>query len=77
MVIPDWFILLDQLVKQGKGDFGPTLPFLVGAIAYKNGQTNLIIKHVQKVIDEIAYNPVEEYFTEVRWCHDTGQTHLD
>lgn len=31
---------------------------------------NLIIKHVQKVIDEIAYNPVEEYFTEVRWCHD-------
>ena len=70
MAIPDWFILLDQWVKTGKGDFGPTLPFIVGAIAYKNGQTHLTIEHVQRIIDEIAYNPVEGYFTEVRWCPD-------
>ena len=68
MIFPDWFILLDQWVKKGKGEYGPTLPFIAGAIAYKKGQTHLNIEHVQNIIDEIAYSPVEGYFTEVRWC---------
>ncbi len=70
MAKPDWFILIDQWVKQGKGDLGITLPFLVGAIAYKYEQINLSFHHVQKIVHEIAYNPVEGFFTEVRWCHD-------
>jgi len=70
MTLPDWFVLLEQWKKQGRGEYGPTLPFIVGATAYKNGQINLNTEHVQKVIDEIAYNPVKGYFTEVRWCPD-------
>ena len=70
MARPDWFILLDQWMKKGRGEFGPTLPYIIGAIAYRNGQTQLNIEHVQKMIDEIAYNPVEGYYTEVRCCPD-------
>ena len=70
MTFPDWFLLLESWVKEGRGEFGPTLPFIVGETAYKKGQTNLNIEHVQNIIDEIAYHPVEGYFTEVRWCPD-------
>ncbi len=70
MAKPDWFILIAQWVKTGRGDFGPTLPFIVGAIAFKNGQTSLSVEFVKNILDEIVYNPVEGYFTEVRWCPD-------
>ena len=70
MAKPDWFILLDQWKQKGRGEFGHTLPFLVGAIAYKYGQTDLSSQHIRNFLNEIAYNPVEGYFTEVRWCHD-------
>ena len=70
MAKPDWFVLLEQWVKTGRGNFGPTLPFIVGAIAFKNGQTSLSVEFVKNVLDEIVYNPVDGYFTEVRWCPD-------
>jgi hypothetical protein len=68
MVKADWFILIEQWVKTGRGDLGLTLPYIVGAIAFKKKQTNLSVEFVKNILDEIAYNPVEGYFTEVRWC---------
>ena len=70
MTKPDWFILIDQWKPKGMGEYGPTLPFLVGAIAYKSGQTDLSVQHVREFLNEIAQHPMEGYVTEVRWCHD-------
>lgn len=70
MTKPDWFILIEQWKPKSMGEYGPTLPFLVGAIAYKSGQTDLSVQHVRNVLNEIAHHPVEGYVTEVRWCHD-------
>ena len=70
MTKPDWFILIEQWKPKGMGEYGPTLPFLVGAIAYKSGYTDLNVQQVRDVLNEIAQHPMEGYVTEVRWCHD-------
>ncbi len=70
MTKPDWFILIEQWVPKGMGTTGVTLPFLVGALAYKAGQTDLGARHVRDVLDDIIQHPVEGYVTEVCWCHD-------
>ena len=65
---PDWFMLIERWVPEGMGRHGVTLPFLVGALAYKAGLTSLDSSHVRNLLDEITGNPVEGYVTEVSWC---------
>ena len=65
---PDWFILIEQWVPKRMGEHGVTLPFLVGALAYKAGQTKLGAQHVRDVLDDIIKHFVEGYITEVSWC---------
>jgi hypothetical protein len=65
---PDWFILIDRWVPEGMGEHGVTLPFLVGALAYKAGERNLDSSYIRRLLDEITGNPVDGYVTEVSWC---------
>jgi hypothetical protein len=68
MTKPDWFILIEQWVPQRMGEHGVTLPFLVGALAHKAGQTDTGVEQVHKILDDIVRHPVEGYVTEVSWC---------
>ena len=65
---PDWFVLIQQWRLKGMGEYGITLPFIVGALGYKSGETNYQAVHVQDVLNKIINNPVDGYITEVRWC---------
>lgn len=67
---PDWFILLERWKPEGMGEWGVTLPFLVGALAYKANQQDVGEQHVRNVLDDIIQHPVVGYVTEIRWCPD-------
>ena len=68
MRYPDWFTLIQQWRIKGMGEYGITLPFLVGALAYKSAETSLGTQHIQSALDAIINSPVDGYVTEVRWC---------
>lgn len=57
---PDWFMLLEQWKTKGMGEYGVTLPFLVGALG----------RSAPQLLKEIINSPVSGYVTEVRWCAD-------
>lgn len=68
MSTPDWFILIQQWRVKGMGEYGVTLPFLVGALGYKSGESTLDAQQVRNVLNNIIEHPVDGYVTEVRWC---------
>ena len=68
MKFPDWFTLIERWVPEGLGDSGITLPFLVGALAFKNGFVESNLSEVEKVLDEICNKPVDGYVIEVSDC---------
>ena len=55
---PDWFALIEQWKVRGMGEYGVTLPFLVGALG----------RSASQLLQEITTEPVPGYVTEVRWC---------
>ena len=55
---PDWFSLMEQWKVRGMGQYGVTLPFLVGALG----------RSASQLLQEITTAPVPGYVTEVRWC---------
>lgn len=65
---PDWFVLIDQWKAKGMGQYGVSLPFLVGALGYRSAQIDFSSNDVRTVLNEIVNNPVAGYVTEVRWC---------
>src|SRR5438128_2536803 len=77
MTKPDWFILMEQWKPQRMGENGVTLPFLVGAIAYKEGKKCTGVPEIQAILDAITYHPMEGYFTFVFWCPIIGAPVLD
>ncbi|WP_282131411.1 hypothetical protein [Pseudoalteromonas aliena] len=69
---PFWFNVIKQWVDMGKGEYGVTFPFLVGALA------NQLDKEPSKMlIDETFENikntPVNGYYCEVRWCENINE----
>lgn len=62
-----WFELIKQWRESGRGSYGITFPFLVGALGFisKEEITKTYIEHV---FDEIIKNPAAGYYSEVRWC---------
>lgn len=70
MTKPDWFMLLEQWKPRRMGELGVTLPFIVGAWAYKAGQTDLGAQQVRNVLEDITKHPVEGCVTEVSWCNN-------
>jgi hypothetical protein len=71
MAKPDWFVLMHEWVTQNHGDRGITLPFLVGALAYKENSTPTE-SYVRGVLNEMIANPVDDYVTEIGWCASLG-----
>lgn len=64
---PFWFNVIKQWKDMGKGEYGVTFPFLVGALA------NQLDKEptkelVEETFENIKSNPVNGYYCEVRWC---------
>lgn len=66
---PDWFVLIQDKRKGGYG-VGLTLPFIVGALAYKSGETDFKTAHIQDVLDQMINSPVDGFRTVVQWCHN-------
>jgi hypothetical protein len=64
---PLWFDLIHQWKEMGKGEYGITFPFLIGAIALAEQKepTALLIK---QVFDEMQHHSIEGHYCEVRWC---------
>ena len=50
------------------GEYGITLPFLVGALGRKSGQLSFSNADIRKLLHEIVNNPMPGYVTEIRWC---------
>ena len=64
---PFWFNVIQQWREMGKGKYGITFPFLVGAIAINMGkEPNEEL--VSTIFDDMKSNPVDGYYCEVRWC---------
>ena len=68
MTSPDWFVLMQAWVIQNHGDRGLTLPFLVGALAYKKGKTQTTMDDAKELLEEMITKPVPNYVTEIAWC---------
>jgi hypothetical protein len=67
---PDWFLLIEQWRIMKMGERGITLPFLVGALAYKAGKSEVTAGDVKNVLDTIREEPVAGYVIEVAWCNN-------
>ena len=65
---PDWFVLIERWIPEKMGEFGITLPFLVGALAHKSGVTKPKIQEVEKLLGEICNKPVDGYVIEISHC---------
>lgn len=70
MNTPSWFIIIEQWRKKRMGEYGVTLPFLVGALAYANGRETASLNDVRILLTEMIENPVDGYMAVIRWCGD-------
>ncbi|WP_300357521.1 hypothetical protein [uncultured Pseudoalteromonas sp.] len=64
---PFWFHIIKQWKEMGKGEYGVTIPFLVGALASHFGKEPTK-EFVDETFENIKSNPVNGYYCEVRWC---------
>lgn len=67
---PDWFLLINAWL--GRGRYGLTLPFLVGAIAYHRHKPHPASNEITALVNEIINNPVRGYIVHIRWCAEYG-----
>lgn len=64
---PFWFNAIFQWKEMGKGEYGITFPFLIGAIAKLKNEV-VTEDFITNVFDEILNNPVSGFYCEVRQC---------
>lgn len=64
---PFWFNIIEQWKEMGKGEYGVTFPFLIGAIAKESKKTPTG-ELVREAFRAIIENPFSGYYCEVRWC---------
>lgn len=72
MKTPFWFNVISEWKKREMGEYGITIPFLVGAISIANNveaDACLIIN----IFSEMKNNPVNNYYAEVRWCGNINE----
>ena len=72
MKSPFWFNIINQWKQMGKGEYGVTFPFLVGAILETSHEV-LSKKFVRGVFQEIVHNQISGFCCEVRWCLDIDE----
>ncbi|MEA1989213.1 MAG: hypothetical protein U9N57_08420 [Pseudomonadota bacterium] len=69
---PFWFKIIEQWKEMGKGEYGVTFPFLIGAIAKASAQEPND-ELVRKTFQEIIENPFPGYYCEVRQCGNINE----
>ena len=69
---PIWFNIIKKWKDSGKGEYGVTFPFLVGALAY-HFDKKPTQKFVDEILENIKSNPVHGYYCEVRWCENINE----
>lgn len=67
-----WFRLIKQWKDSGRGHYGLTFPFLVGALAKLKAQEPTR-EFVGSLFLSIMENPIPGYYGEVRWCGDINE----
>lgn len=65
---PTWFVLIEEWSVRGMGSRGPTLPFLVGAIARISSFQPTSVGKIQGLLQDMANNPVSGHGIRVSWC---------
>ena len=56
----------------GKGDYGVTFPFLIGAVAI-DIEKKPDEKLITEIFDDMKNKPVNGYYCEVRWCGNINE----
>lgn len=69
---PFWFNIIQQWRQMGKGEYGVTFPFLVGAVA-RNTNSDPDKRFIKNLFEEMKNNPVAGHYCEVRWCGDVKE----
>lgn len=64
---PFWGNVRQQWKKMGKGEYGVTFPFLVGAVA-RNTNSNPDERFTINIFEAMKNSPVAGHYCEVRWC---------
>ena len=69
---PFWFNIVEQWKEMGKGEYGVTFPFLIGAIAKASAQepSEALVRNAFR---EIIETPFPGYYCEVRWCGNINE----
>lgn len=64
---PFWFNIIQQWKEMGKGKYGVTFPFLIGAVAMEM-KIEPDERLITNIFEEMKSKPVKGYYCEVRWC---------
>ena len=70
--LPDWFKLIKAWRDQGH--YGLTLPFIVGAIALRNGSSVVERGEIESLLKQMIEGPVTGFIVHIRWCMDYQST---
>ena len=68
MTKPSWFNIISEWRSKGMGEYGVTLPFLVGALAYEKGHDKVSLNDTLTLLTNMIENPVDGYMVVIRWC---------
>ena len=66
--LPDWHRLI--MAWLAKGNYGLTIPFIVGARAYLNGMARPSRSNIDEFFREVIESPVPNHIVYARWCGD-------
>lgn len=62
-----WFEIVKEWKTTGRGSYGVTFPFLVGALSKISGREPTK-EFIEELFDCIINCPVNGFYAEVRWC---------
>jgi hypothetical protein len=66
--LPDWLMLMRQWIEQKMGTTGITLPFLAGALAFKQGKNRVSADELRSLLEAMISSPVPGRFVGVQRC---------
>ena len=68
MTKPDWFLPIEGWKPHGMGTTGPTLSFVVGALAHRSGSKPKSASEIRYLLDAMATLKVPGQYIHVSWC---------
>lgn len=67
-----WFEIVKEWKATGRGSYGVTFPFLVGALSNISGREPTK-EFIEELFDSIIQCPVDGFYGEVRWCPNINE----